>query len=121
MTFNNGSDLVANLHWVNNISVAENGQLTLHYSKGQDSSYADRIIPDVLVKWIDHIECDPYGVVTVVYNTETEGEKDTEIVAGNDNTPALRWINSIQLTPQGELSVVYNTRTLINGEYITDI
>lgn len=100
MTFNNNSEpFVANLHWINDISISDNGLVTLKYSQGEEVKQ-DKTL-NVQLKWIDDITWDQFGVVTIDYNQGT-----SETVTGNN---PVQWIKTLQLATDGTFKVIYNT------------
>lgn len=85
------------LAWVKNITIAENGNITLHYTGGK----ADELITNTHLRWINTIEMAANGTVTVNYNDGTNQIFDKKI----------QWIQNISLESNGTFTVVYN-----NGE-----
>ena len=90
------------LKWVNDISLAENGVVTLHFSYGQDQVLTNK------VRWITGTTFNPDGTLTFEYNY---GEPDVY-------TKEIQWIDNIALSAAGEFRVQYN-----NGEpdYVTTL
>jgi hypothetical protein len=90
------------LKWVNDISLAENGVVTLHFSYGQDQVLTNK------VRWITGTTLNPDGTLTFEYNY---GEPETF-------TKEIQWIDNIALSAAGEFRVKYN-----NGEpdYVTTL
>ena len=93
------------LKWVNGISLAADGNLTLHYSGGG----TDQVITTAEnhLKWIDSIELASNGVMTITYNDES-----TE-----DLGSTVKWVASTEILPNGNYVVTYNdstTQTLNN-------
>ena len=110
------------LTWVKNLTVAENGDITLQYSHGADSTLPFHI------RWINEIELAADGTVTITYNDGEETVFDKEIkwidnislsetgefnIHYNNGTPdyhvTLKWVTKITITEKGDLTVIYNT------------
>ena len=108
MTFNYGNPYRVNLHWVKNISISDAGRVTLHYSTGTDTDPMTYLLPSTWIKWIDNIQCDTKGIVTVTYNTErtTAGTKDRTVFPN-----PIKWINAISWAEDGTVTVTYNTES----------
>lgn len=108
MSFNRGDPYRINLHWVKNISISDTGRVTLHYSTGTDADPMTYLLPSTWIKWIDNIQCDAKGIVTITYNTErtTVGTKDKTIFPN-----PIKWINAISWEEDGTVTVTYNTES----------
>ena len=118
---------------IHNISLSENGTLTIEYTH-DDTKIYEKIVKwikevkfdrdkgqitlifntgDVQIlneqenekiKWIDDIYVEPDGKIKVKYNTN----KDNPDVIINENN-LIQWLTNIQLTDDGEIKVIYNT------------
>ena len=116
--YNYGEDLVAYLKWVNNITLSNEGKLTLHYS----GNGADKVISyresnnnnqnGTFIKWINNVELNEFGTLTVTYNTGVEKEENGEIRWVRDKTEfsnAIKWITNINFDDNGNVIIDYNT------------
>ena len=80
---------------ISNITLADNGTLTVNYTHGADKVFTEAI------KWIDEVTLTPDGIFTVDYNN------------GPNYTPfdRIKWVNSMKLEDNGDLKIKYNTNT----------
>ena len=87
------------LKWVNGISLAADGNLTLHYSGGG----TDQVITTAQnhLKWIDSVELASTGAMTITYNDES-----TETLGST-----VKWVASTAILPNGNYVITYNDST----------
>lgn len=105
--YNDGTQLIEYLKWVNNITLSDTGKLTLHYSGGKASQDISTVEGQNFIKWINDINLLDDGTLTVVYNTqEQEDVPDTKTF---DKT--IKWITGINFDNSGNIIVNYNTGT----------
>ena len=84
------------LKWVNNITLSDDGQLTLSYSGGgQDKTITSA---SKHLRWVKSITLAADGTLTVNYN---DGTKDTF-------NKTLKWITSTGLAADGTFTINYN-------------
>lgn len=83
------------LRWVNYIEIADNGNVTLKYTTGED------VLTDAHLKWIKETTLDSDGTLTINYNDSTKDVFDKKI----------QWITSIEFTDSGHLTINYNNGT----------
>lgn len=107
ISFNHGEDLTAYLKWVNDITLSNNGQVTLHYS----GNGTDKVITDDenFIKWINNIACSNTGTVTVAYNDNSTDTFEN----------AVKWVSSVEFNDDGDVIVHYNNGT--NDTYENEI
>ena len=83
---------------IHNISLSENGTLTIEYTHDDTKVY------EKVVKWIKEVKFDKdKGQITLIFNTG-----DIQILNNKENE-AITWIKDIYLNDKGELKVKYNT------------
>ena len=117
---------------IKNITLSDNGTLTIEYT------YGDTKVYDKKIKWITEVKFDRnQGQITLIFNTgqvQILNEQDNERIKWiddiylaedgklkikynisnneyiiNQNTP-IQWINNINLTENGKLEITYNTQ-----------
>lgn len=92
-TDGNNTTYETDLNWINGLSLAEDGKITLHYTVDEDE------LLDTQIKWITKTELAEDGTFTVTYNDGTTYVSDSKV----------KWINSITLDQAtGEFKIVYN-------------
>lgn len=115
------------LRWVEDISLADNGEVTLHFTQG-DKDITTKPNAEVIneadpIKWIKNITLAADGTVRVQYNTDmgTDAEnydENTDTINYSTFAKALNWITNVDLNPSsGNLTVTFNNNNLFNGEY----
>ena len=120
--YNTGDQLIEYLKWVNDITLSEKGQLTLHYSgNGEDKIISHE---NNFIKWINQVKLSNDGKLSIVYNTGTTsinpqtGQEEfipTEEIINYKNTPQeqidnrIKWITNLAIENDGSIVVSYNT------------
>ena len=105
-TTSNGTDndvYETDLKWVNNISLSNDGLLTLHYS-GNGSNII--VNTDNNIKWMTATSIATDGTITITYNT---GETDVL-------EEKIKWITNTELASDGTFTVTYNDNTTYVAE-----
>lgn len=80
------------LSWVDNISIADNGTVTLYWSTGEEEN-----LPTSL-KWVTNMEMHANGTIVVNYNDGTNNTFNNKI----------QWITSVSLLEDGTFTVKFN-------------
>lgn len=83
------------LSWVDSISLAHDGTVTLHWTTGETEDLSETL------RWIDEIVMKADGTVIVNYNDSTNDTFDNKI----------QWIDKISLLEDGTFTVKYNNGT----------
>ena len=116
--YNDGTDLIEYLKWVNNITLSSRGALTLHYSGNGQDKVISSINQDNFIRWINDVDLSNDGTLTITYNTGTETTvydpqmmvdvttftPDTEVF-----TNTIKWVTGVSFNPNGNIVVNYNT------------
>lgn len=116
---------------IKNISLKENGSLTVDYTNGANDEFPN------MLQWINKtkgIQLADDGTVTVTYNTgaktvfqnaltwitslNLDQNGTFKVTYNNDKIPAyntiLRWIEEIRISPDGSFSAINNTGDVVN-------
>ena len=101
-----------------------NGILTFTYSNDPTNPYIYKSI-----RWIDAIDQEQDGTITVTYNTLVDPDDSTSAHEKKVFNYAMKYIESVTLLPNGEFKVIFNTQhedpdspgTLVNDEYVTNL
>ena len=91
----------ADLTWVRNVTVDDDGTITFYYTD------KDNLVYKNILKWIDHVTLDPEtGHFTIVYNYGEDEE-------GNPTQYDLdlTWVKEVQLAEDGTVTVTRTTDT----------
>lgn len=83
------------LRWVDNISISDNGTVTIGYTTGND------VVLDNKIKWIKQSSLATDGTLTFTYNDDTTDTYNKQI----------KWINSITFDDEGTFTIKYNNGT----------
>lgn len=83
------------LSWVKNITIAEDGSVTLEWSTGETKNLS------IGLKWIVNMELSPDGTIIVNYN---DGTNDTFL-------NKIQWISNVTLEQNGDFTIKYNNGT----------
>ena len=119
INYNDGTDLIEYLKWVNNITLSNKGQLILHYSGNGSDKVISSAEDNNFIKWINDIALSNSGTLTITYNTGIESiqydeqtgqeisstwEPDTTVFPN-----AVRWVTNVDFDGDGNIIVNYNT------------
>ena len=92
-SYNQGSDYTVGLDWVKNLTINNDGTVTIDYTQSADKTY------NKLIKWVSNITLLGDGTMTIHWNT---GESDTVF------SKMVKWISSVNLANDGTLTINYN-------------
>lgn len=86
---------VGDYNMIQNISMDDDGHITIHYTHGDDQ------LITVIARWITAVNLSPSGELTIDYTTgESTVMKNT-----------IKWITGVTMDDNGQLSVNYNDGT----------
>lgn len=89
----NATEYNVQLKWVDDLSVNDDGTVTISYTKEADKVY------NKLIKWVTGITMNGDGTITIKWNNGTADTVFSQMV---------QWISSISLANNGTLTVKYN-------------
>ena len=94
--YSHDNDKVFNkiIKWIDDVTISDDGTLTISWNNNS----ADTIF-NKKIKWITALNISNTGIITVNYNDNTSVTLDS----------VIKWINSIALSAAGILSITYNT------------
>lgn len=93
VSYNHGTDYTVRLDWVKNLTVNNDGTVTISYTQSANRVY------DKLIKWVSGITLLGDGTMQIHWNT---GESDTVF------SKIVKWISSVDLANDGTLTIGYN-------------
>ena len=118
INYNDGTDLIEYLKWVNNITLSSRGELTLHYSGNGQDKLISSAGNNNFIRWINDVDLANDGTLTITYNTGTETttfdeQMQVDVTTWTPDTEvfssAIKWVTGVTFADNGNVVVNYNT------------